>query len=139
MNEQTKQLVRLWWRKASDDYRVARRLFDVGDMPMAIVCFHCQQAVEKALKALIVAQGGVPPKTHDLLAVYGQCVVSKRDAMTIQDCALDFMEYAVELRYPGDYEPDAAEASAAISHAKRVHRVVRKHLRTCVGKDSCRT
>ena len=139
MSGQTKQLVKLWWRKATDDYKVAVRLFDAGDMPMGIVCFHCQQAVEKALKALIVAQGVVPPKTHDLLALCKQCAMPNRDAKTIRDCALDFMEYAVELRYPGDYEPDAAEASAAISHAKRVHRVVRKHLRTCVGKDSCRT
>ncbi len=134
MKEKTDDLIKLWLKKASDDLKVAVRLFDAGDMPMAIVCFHCQQAVEKALKALIVAQGGVPPKTHDLLALCSQCTMSTRDAKTVQDCALDFMEYAVELRYPGDYEPDAAEASAAIAHAKKVHHVVRKQLRAARSK-----
>lgn len=134
MKEKTEDLVKLWLKKASDDLKVAVRLFESGDMPMAIVCFHCQQAVEKGLKALIVAQGGVPPKTHDLLALCNQCTMSKRDAKIIQDCVLDFMEYAAELRYPGDYEPDATEASAAVVHAKKVHRVLRKDLRTARSK-----
>ena len=136
MKERTKELTARWLQKARDDLKVAVRLLDAGDMPLGIVCFHCQQAVEKALKAAMVAQGGVPPKTHDLLALCNQCIMSKRDAKIIQDCALDFMEYAVELRYPGDYEPDAAEASAAVAHAKRVLRVVRKHLRTARSKSS---
>lgn len=133
MKERTKELTALWLRKAHDDLKVAVRLLDAGDMPLGIVCFHCQQAVEKALKALIVAQGGVPPKTHDLLVLSNQCLLPKRDVAALQACALDFMEYAVELRYPGDYEPDAAEASAAVAHAKRVYRIVRRAVRTCTS------
>ena len=33
--------------------------------------FHCHQAVEKALKALIANQNQKVPKTHDLVALFG--------------------------------------------------------------------
>ncbi|MBN2050303.1 MAG: HEPN domain-containing protein [Spirochaetales bacterium] len=34
--------------------------------PLEIICFHCQQAAEKALKAYLAYNEIRPPKTHDL-------------------------------------------------------------------------
>jgi HEPN domain-containing protein len=31
-----------------------------------VVCFHCQQAVEKMLKAALLASGVEPARTHDV-------------------------------------------------------------------------
>jgi HEPN domain-containing protein len=65
-----------------------------------IVCFHCQQAVEKYLKALLQELGVSFPKTHDLellldlLLPYASTLNALRrrlDALT---------NFAVEYRYP---------------------------------------
>lgn len=63
------QETREWYNMAAMDLGVARHL-DVTyhPKPLEIICYHCQQAAEKAIKALIVyygAEGGMP-KLHDL-------------------------------------------------------------------------
>lgn len=54
-----------WIRYADDDLEAARVLFDAGRYAMC--AFHCQQALEKILKATIVrATKHRPPYTHNL-------------------------------------------------------------------------
>ena len=55
-----------WVRKAEQDWEVAHKLAGETPPPRDIVCFHCQQAAEKYLKALLQESGLVVPKTHDL-------------------------------------------------------------------------
>src|SRR5437868_1478456 len=56
----------LWVRKAEEDVEGARALA-VRKPPLRnLACFHCQQAAEKYLKALLQNLGAVVPKTHDL-------------------------------------------------------------------------
>ena len=45
-----KELVKNWLSKARDDLEVAQYLLDGGDGHHAIICFHAQQAAEKAIK-----------------------------------------------------------------------------------------
>lgn len=35
------------------------------------VCFHAQQAIEKLMKAVLIAHGLTPPNTHDLAVLAG--------------------------------------------------------------------
>ncbi len=55
-----------WVLKAEEDWLIARDL--VGRKPpfRDAVCFHCQQAAEKYLKALLQEKGAAVLKTHDL-------------------------------------------------------------------------
>jgi hypothetical protein len=55
-----------WLRKSANDLRYAR--IDLVAEPSATedAVFHCQQAVEKALKAFLVWQDAPFVKTHDL-------------------------------------------------------------------------
>src|SRR5438067_12854053 len=55
-----------WVRKAETDWEVAHKLAGETPRPRDIVCFHCQQAAEKYLKALLQENGLVVPRTHDL-------------------------------------------------------------------------
>src|SRR5260370_40339248 len=55
-----------WVRKAEQDWKVAHKLAGETPPPRDIVCFHCQQAAEKYLKALLQETGLVVPKTHEL-------------------------------------------------------------------------
>lgn len=64
-----------WLSLAETDYGVAVHLFRAyHPKPLEIICYHCQQAAEKAVKAIIVlagSQGGLP-KRHDLYLLLNQ-------------------------------------------------------------------
>ncbi|SRR6266545_6275408 len=55
-----------WVRKAEEDMEGARELGARKPPLRDLVCFHCQQAAEKYLKALLQELGAVVPKTHEL-------------------------------------------------------------------------
>jgi HEPN domain-containing protein len=46
-----------WLAKAGDDLRTVELLMTVDDYPYVVAAFHCQQAVEKSLKAFLTAHG----------------------------------------------------------------------------------
>ena len=52
--------------RAADDVAAANALLDVAGVSDAIVGFHAQQAVEKAIKAVLTSSGIDYPFTHDL-------------------------------------------------------------------------
>ena len=57
-------------RKAAADEALVHKVLDDPDLADELVGYHCQQAVEKLLKARLVELGGVNyPKTHNLLAL----------------------------------------------------------------------
>lgn len=95
------KLTRERLRKAESDLRVAKLLARHKPKPNDQICFHCQQAVEKYLKALLQEGGLSIPRTHDLedlhdllAPAYPQLGVSKSRLGTMTD-------YAVGYRYPG--------------------------------------
>jgi len=108
-----------WIHKAENDLKAAEILLDSGeDCPAEVVCFHCQQCIEKYLKAVLAYQGVSAPKTHDIeiLAdlVAGQnIVISSEDSRT-------FSAYAVETRYPGFDTCTFIDAQSALSTAKKL-------------------
>jgi HEPN domain-containing protein len=64
-----RSLVRQWLEKAARDLDAAERLSTEGGRLREIVAFHCQQAAEKYLKALLVRNQIEFPKTHDILTL----------------------------------------------------------------------
>lgn len=62
-----RDLADLFLRKADSDLAAARALADDDDQDDAVVGFHAQQAVEKALKAVLSsALDDDPPRVHDI-------------------------------------------------------------------------
>lgn len=58
-----------WLDFAQQDFLVAQHLYGaLYPKPLEIICYHCQQAAEKAIKAVMVSLGcpGGLPKRHDL-------------------------------------------------------------------------
>ena len=116
-----------WVEKAGRDLRLAELAAGEGFGEEA--AFHAQQAVEKALKALITARGERPPKTHDidvLLARLERLGVEVGEEWREEASALT--AYGVEARYPG---PPIAmeEAERAIDTARAVLEWVKEKLR----------
>ena len=91
-----------WLRYAYSDLELAR----VKRPPKVLfegLCFHAQQAAEKALKAVLIAKGIPPPKTHNirtLLDLLPQDINSPKEV----ENAASLTDYAVTNRYPGDFE-----------------------------------
>ena len=96
-----------WLRYARSDLELAG-IIKPDEVLFEGLCFHAQQAVEKALKAVLIVKGIAPPKTHNirmLLDLLSQVIVTPQE---IEDSA-GLTDYAVTSRYPGDFEPVSEE------------------------------
>jgi len=85
------------------------------------LCFDSQQAVEKALKLVCILHEIVFPKTHDIAYLIE---LLENGGVTISDNVQQarlLTGYAVESRYPGDYEPvDETEYIKSVEIAENV-------------------
>lgn len=115
----------LWIRKAEQDWRVARKL-DPETEPDAI-CFHCQQCVEKYLKALLVRAHRSFPKTHDLGILLSLAAPGGNHLRKYENDLSDLNPYSVIARYPGlDATPKEARQAKVIT--RRVRLALRRRL-----------
>ena len=73
MTQGNKENIGQWIAKAEEDIIAAKALIDIRPFILDIVCFHCQQAVEKLFKAFLLAQEQEIQKTHDLILLREKC------------------------------------------------------------------
>ena len=117
---------RQWLAKAESDLVASRRLLDGGG-PYDAVCFHAQQASEKALKAWLASADAPIPRTHNLEDLQALCLVlpPTEIASGLEKLDLsDLTPFAVEARYDIEFWPERAEAEAAVAIAARVYAAV---------------
>src|SRR4051812_34018148 len=107
-------VTREWLRKAEADLRVARR--EVARRPAYhdVVCFHCQQAVEKYLKGMLQEWGVVFPKTHDLAKITDLVLPSDPTIKPLRRLVRPLSRYAVEYRYPG-FKANSRKSKSALA------------------------
>ena len=108
-----------WLLHAQSDLALAR-ISPPEDVMLEGLCFHAQQAVEKALKALLVSYNLEFPRTHNI----GSLLDLLPDTVSIPsevEEAAGLTDYAVMTRYPGDTEPvNIDEYKQAICLARTV-------------------
>ena len=98
-----KKLTAEWIEKAEEDFFSATHLAGAGRLtPYNVICFHCQQAGEKWLKARLCEDGVVFPKTHDLGSLLQQLTQVYPDWNHLSRVAENLTNYASNTRYPGD-------------------------------------
>lgn len=119
MAEAKLSAARQWLDKAKRDLAAADRLM-AGDAPLLDVgVYHCQQAVEKALKAFLTYYETPFEKTHNLVALLDLAAKIDADLVRWLDAAKTLTPYATEFRYPGaPLTPEQEEASKALDDAK---------------------
>ncbi len=111
---------------ARDDEFAARSLLPVAGVADSILGFHAQQAVEKALKATLAAQGVTFPYTHDLDGLLELCESSGLEVPHALEGVDRLAPYGVHIRYGTshaqglDREQALRWAAAAIEWAQRV-------------------
>lgn len=124
MNQHTAE----WVEKAEEDWNAARQLNRVRKDPSYdAVCFHCQQSVEKYLKARLHEAGVNFPKTHDLIKLLGLVVKVEPQWVALHPHIAVLNPYAVGYRYPG-LTATKADAKAALKDCRAVRRVIRTAL-----------
>lgn len=128
MNEETKNYVRLWIAKASDDLIVIDKLTQFEVIATSAVCFHCQQVVEKYLKAFLIAHGVEIRKTHNIEFLLAECEEFDSDFSTIEPG--DLNDFGVAIRYPDDfYSPTTRETLEHKKIALEIQKMVEQKLK----------
>ena len=103
-----------WLRYAVSDLEIAR----IAQSPQILLeglCFHAQQAAEKALKAVLVAHAIPFPRTHNLTTLLDLLPPDLLLPSEVE-AATSLTDYAVLTRYPGNLEPITEE-----EHREAVH------------------
>lgn len=115
--------VREWLDYAEADLGSAQYLYDnYYRKPLHIICYHAQQAAEKALKAIIIANGAIGgmPKMHDLEFLLNQM----KNYVNIKEEFYDYADvltpYGVSVRYPGEIELTEDDAEEALKYAGEI-------------------
>ena len=114
-------IARQWVAKAQNDLLNADNNLRSAKIPYDTVCFHCQQAAEKLLKAYLAGMGESPPITHDLMRLLERILPSNPEAEELRDSLALLLPYAVEIRYPDDwFMPTAEDTQEAREAAESV-------------------
>jgi len=97
-----KEISEQWIELANKDLALAEHTAKtMRPTPHEIVCFHCQQFVEKYLKAFLVSKGQEPPYIHDLAKLASLCEAENPIFGQIKQKCIILAEYGVQPRYPG--------------------------------------
>ena len=114
-----------WLRYADIDLALMRSVLNAGG-PAGEVCFHAQQATEKALKGLLESQQIKVPYTHHLVALHEMAPATLRPGVNLE--RLDRLtELEAQSRYPGEWaEPTDEEARWSSEMAASVVQAVKE-------------
>lgn len=123
--------VHTWLEFANYDLKTAK--WNLQGKIYTSACYASQQAAEKALKALILAQGAHIPKVHSLDRLITELHKLQIDTSEIKEKAQALDPYYISTRYPGQYGgPEGlyveADAQVAIHAAEAVLEFVQKEL-----------
>ena len=111
-----------WFDKALKDLESAKILFE-HDGDNAIVSFHCQQAIEKALKAFILRKKSNLIEGHSLVYLCKIAGNIEPDIKNfLKDCAF-VNQFYIETRYPADIpmDVDNEEARECLDIAEKIY------------------
>jgi HEPN domain-containing protein len=119
------EMAQEWIKAAADDLAAIEAMITDARLTN-IVAFHAQQAVEKALKALIENNGERIPRKHDLLLLYSKV----SSLVTVEDeSILDTLnQLYTEARYPSEFgllphgKPSSDDANMLFEFAKDIVR-----------------
>jgi HEPN domain-containing protein len=94
--------VREWLRYAEEDLGVAERESARGTGAYHTICFLCQAAAEKLLKAYLIGRGWTLERTHDIVALLEFCAEHDPYWRDLAPDGAVLIEYILAGRYPGD-------------------------------------
>ncbi len=95
-----------WFKKAERDFQAAKDSLNAKNYEWS--CFQSQQAVEKALKSLLIKRFGDFPRIHDLVRLGKDVKLPSELSEGLKELTLSY----IYTRYPDiEGEPDLKEKS----------------------------
>ena len=101
MKERVKEIGE-WIVKGDHDLGTAKITYLHIPEYLDTVTFHCQQAIEKYLKAYLIFQDIQFKRSHDLIYLLDLITVKDSDFGQHYDTLVELEGYAVEIRYPNE-------------------------------------
>ena len=116
-----KELIKEWLKKSEHDLGTAKIIFLNKPEYSDTICFHCQQAAEKSLKAIWIKYGIKIIKTHDLLYLLDKISEIEEVESRIYGYCEVLNDFSIEIRYPGEIiEPTKEEVMEAIEVTDKI-------------------
>ena len=135
MKSETKVFIKQWLIKANEDLLVVDKLTEDDIIATSSICFHCQQASEKFLKAYLISKGFDVKKTHNIEYLLAECSDLDKGFKEIDPKELS--DFGVDARYPGDmYIPDKTETLFYKKLAYNIKEIVESKVKSIIGNDS---
>jgi HEPN domain-containing protein len=127
-----------WLKFCDEDLRAADAT--LKDNVFSAVCFHAQQAVEKAIKAVLLAKSGKVPRDHSVLRLAEMS--DDKELFGLHKEELEFLDmFYVPTRYPDALPgslpeglPNKEDAEKAVVSAKKVVEFIKKRLNNSLNK-----
>ena len=115
-----RNLAKEWSDFAEMDYISASHLMSLIPIPVEIVCYHCQQSAEKALKGYLIFLDIKPSRTHNIENLIQSVEEKDPDIMKLGKLAVLLSSYAVSTRYPHSLDLTVKDAKDAIDAANQI-------------------
>ncbi len=116
-----------WIIKGDHDLGTAKITYLYIPEYLDTVTFHCQQAVEKYLKAYLIYQSTPFRFSHDLVYLLDLITQNDKEFYSYYDPVSELQGYALEIRYPNEEVFLSNEkVEAALITAKNIRELVTK-------------
>ncbi len=123
------EIVKAWMTKGDHDLGTAKLTHAHIPEYKDTICFHCQQAIEKYLKAYLVHLEIEFKFVHDLICLLD--LIKQKDPFgeEFYEMASSIEDFAVQIRYPDStIEPEEHEVQAAIEFVEKFRRTVEQKM-----------
>jgi HEPN domain-containing protein len=118
------EIIRRWVCKADRDIEAVRRLLESGNgCPYDVACYHCEQAAERYIKALLTSCGIQSPRTHDIGHLHE--LLPPACQLPIPNADLEFLSaYGID----SWWDPDRDQTLRAFAIARSLREKIRGRL-----------
>ncbi len=118
-----------WFHRMAEDLRAAEVDLAAAPPLLADALFHCQQAVEKALKGFLTWHDRPFRKVHDLRELGADAIAVDGSLEPLIRRSVPLSPFATAIRYPYTFgEPTEEETRGAISLAREVCQAILSRL-----------
>ena len=111
---------REWINYAEKDFVAAEFLMTATSPPIEIICYHCQQSAEKILKAFLIKNDIIPPRTHDLNLLINECYKIDNEVSILKKECNRLNDFGVNTRYPNNLDLIFDDAKIALKDSEKI-------------------
>ena len=123
MENEIRTVTEKWMEFAQTDLGIAKHLNDTYyPKPLEVICYHCQQSAEKAIKSLLIIynQNDSLPKTHNLSFLLQQVEKHICVSEDYYDIADLLTPYGIAARYPNEIFIDERHVCEALNCSEKI-------------------